>query len=92
MFTFEGKEYRIVGRKEGNLDSGPYQVYETDVERVRSIFAWRPWWVGNKFRFLKRFELRQRLEFVRYSDFDSGWSFQYYWKKWNKRWEDIEIL
>lgn len=92
MFEFGGKKYRITGAEEGQAEWVKWQKKKTDIERVRRIFAWRPWWVGNKFRLFTWFELRQRMQFVRYSGFDDGWSYQDYWKPWHIQWEDIEIL
>ena len=90
-FEFEGKTYNTTEERSGS-DTIDYQVKVTDVTRNRKIFAWRPWWVGNKFRWLKSITIKERLEFIRYSGFDDGWTYQNYWKPWKMTWDVIEIL
>jgi hypothetical protein len=91
-FEFEGKTYIIVKERCGSDDTYDYQVKVTDVTKEREIFAWRPWWIGKKFRWLKTITVKERLEFVRYSDFDDGWTYKNFWKPWQMNWDVIEIL
>ena len=91
-FKFEGKEYNIVSEHKNSADGLYWEEKFTDCERIREIFAFRPWWIGKKFRWLKKITLKENLQFIRYSGFDDGWSYQDYWKPWKARWEVIEIL
>lgn len=91
-FTFEEAEYEIIEEKSGETDRGSWEDKITNFTRVRDIFAYRPWWVGNKFRWLKKITLEERLNFTRHTSFDDGWSYQNYWGPWVAEWEAIEIL
>ena len=91
-FEFNEKTYTILDERSGSGDTCDYEVKVTDVTRDREIFAWRPWWVGKKFRWLKKITVKESLRFVRYSGFDDGWTYQNYWKPWKMDWEVIEIL
>lgn len=92
VFIFEGEKFIITSEYSRETERGWYQVKKTDITRERELFAWRPWWIGRKFRWLKKIKIRENLIFIRYSGFDDGWSYQEYWKKWGKRWDAIEIL
>lgn len=92
IFTFEGKEYNILSEHKGETEGGHYEIKISDVTRERELFAWRPWWVGNKFRWLKKIKIIERLTFARDTSFDDGWTYQEYWGKWEEEWEDEEIL
>lgn len=92
IFDFEGKTYTIVEENKGEADICDWEEKITDVTRERKIFAWRPWWVGKKFRWLKKITIKESLRFVRFSDFDSGWTYQNFWKPWKMDWEVIEII
>jgi len=92
IFTFEGKKYNILSEHEGTTERGHYQIKISDVTQERELFAWRPWWVGNKFRWLKKIKIIERLTFTRDTSFDDGWSYQEYWGNWKKEWEAEEIL
>jgi len=91
-FVFDGKEYTIIKEHKGTTERGDYEIKITDETRERELFAWRPWWVGNKFRWLKKIKIRERLEFYRGSSFDDGWTYQSYWNNWEKEWSAEEIL
>ena len=91
-FVFEGKEYYIISKDKGNTERGDYEMKMTDQTRERELFAWRPWWVGKKFRWLKKIKIRERLWFERSTAFDDGWSYQNYWQPWKKEWDAEEIL
>lgn len=92
LFTFNGKDYNIISENNGYGDICNWEEKVTDVTRIREIFAWRPWWVGNKFRWLKKIKIEERLRFVRYSEFDDGWSYQHYWKSWIMDWNAEYII
>ena len=92
IFTFEGKEYNILSEHKGETERGHYEIKISDVTRERELFAWRPWWVGNKFRWLKKIKIIERLTFARDTSFDDGWTNQEYWGKWEEEWEAEEIL
>jgi len=92
IFTFEGKEYNILSEHKGETERGHYEIKISDVTRERELFAWRPWWVGNKFRWLKKIKIIERLTFARDTSFDDGWTYQEYWGKWEEEWEAEEIL
>ena len=92
IFTFEGKEYNILSEHKGENERGHYEIKISDVTRERELFAWRPWWVGNKFRWLKKIKIIERLTFARDTSFDDGWTYQEYWGKWEEEWEAEEIL
>jgi len=70
IFTFEGKEYNILSEHKGETERGHYEIKISDVTRERELFAWRPWWVGNKFRWLKKIKIIERLTFARDTSFD----------------------
>jgi hypothetical protein len=91
-FTFEGKDYELLGEKSGESERGHWEEKITNTERVREIFAYRPWWVGKKFRWLTKIKIRERLTICRYTYFDDGWTYQNYWGPWKAEWEAIEIL
>lgn len=91
-FKFEGVKYNIIAESSGETERGFWEDKLTDQTRVREIFAYRPWWVGNKFRWLKKITLKEQLIFSRHTGFDDGWSFQYYWQPWKEEWNAIEIL
>jgi len=92
IFNFEGVEYELLGEKSGETDRGHWQEKITNYTRVREIFAWRPWWVGHKFRWLKKITVKERLLICRYTWFDDGWTYQNYWGAWQAEWEAIEIV
>lgn len=91
-FEFKGKTYIIVKEYKSKPDIFNWEKMVTDVIRERQIFAWKPWFIGKKFRWLKKIIIRENLNFVRYGDFDDGWTYQNYWKPWEMCWETIEIL
>ena len=88
VFIFKNKVYNIIDE----IFNKDYEVKITDITRIRNIFAWKPWWIDNQFRFLKKFQLIERLKLVRCTDFDSGWTYQSYWKPWVLKWDSEEIL
>ena len=92
VFEFEGKKYKIIVEDKGSADLCNWEEKFTNVTRKREIFAWRPWWIGNKFRWLKTITIKENLRFVRYSEFDDGWTYQNYWKPWKMDWDAEEIL
>lgn len=92
IFEFEGKDYTIVKENKGETDFGHWEEKVTNVVRKREIFAWRPWWVGKKFRWLKKITVKESLIFIRFTDFDSGWTYQDYWKPWREKWDVTEII
>jgi len=89
---FEGIEYNVIKEKSGETERGFWEEKITDYSRVRKIFAYRPWWVGKKFRWLKTIKIKETLIFTRHTTFDDGWNYQHYWLPWKKEWEAIEIL
>ena len=91
-FEFEGKIYNIIGENKDSADTCNWEEKFTDVTRERKVFAWRPWWIGKKFRWLKGITLKESLRLVRYSDFDDGWTYQEFWKPWKMNWVAEEIL
>jgi hypothetical protein len=91
-FVFEGEEYNIISENKGSTERGYYQMKMTDQTRERELYAWRPWWIGKKFRWFKKIKIRERLWFDRSTTFDDGWSYQNYWQPWRKIWEAEEIL
>jgi hypothetical protein len=77
-----------------------YQIIFLDVFRIRdslSLFGFilvdyhSPQFVytGKWFKFVKIKE--QKIKY-RFSDFDDGWSYQYYWKEWEYSYRFIEII
>ena len=91
-FKFDGIDYTIVEEKTGETERGHWEEKITNIVRAREIFAYRPWWVGNKFRWLKKIKLKERLNITRHTEFDDGWSYQDYWLPWVSEWEAIEIM
>lgn len=89
-FKFKKKTYTIVKKNGGKKSEWEEKI--TDVTRERVIFAWRPWWIGKKFRWLKKITVKESLRFVRYVGFDDGYNYTLYWEPWEKKWEVIEIL
>jgi len=87
-FKFEGVDYNIIEE----IDRNSYQSKITDITRERQIFAIVPWWVGNKFRWLKKITIKERLSIERFSDFDDGWTYQSFWKNWELDWVVEEII
>jgi len=84
--------FNIIESREYSTDYGRVQRKITDRTRVRKIFAWRPWWIEKKFRWFKKIEIEERLEFVRYLEFDDGWSYTYFWKPWKEEWIAQKII
>jgi len=91
-FKHKGINYNIISETSGKAEMMNWEVKITDHTKIKEIFAWHPWWINNKWRWFKKIKIKFQLEIVRYSDFDSGWSYRDYWKPWNLRWESIEIL
>lgn len=91
-FEFEGKNYTIVKENDGENERCFWEEKLTDAIREREIYAWRPWWVGKKFRWLRKIKVKESLRFIRFSDFDGGWTYKNYWKPWKMEWNVIEIL
>lgn len=91
-FKFNGSEYNIIKEYKGSGDLTSWEVKVTDQTRIRDVFAWRPRWVGNKFRFLKKIKIKERMQIMRYTDFDDGWTYQNFWKPWYSDWQSEEIL
>jgi hypothetical protein len=92
IFKFEEKNYNIISENSGIGERCNWEEKTSDIIREQSIFAWRPWWIGNKFRWLKKIKIKERLIFIRYSSFDDGWSYKHYWNPWNVEWNAEEIL
>jgi len=91
-FEFDGIDYNIVEEKSGETERGFWEEKLTNIVRAREVFAYRPWWIGKKFRWLKKITLKEVLIIERRTEFDDGWSYQNVWLPWEKRWEAIEIL
>jgi hypothetical protein len=92
IFKFEEKNYNIISENSGTSDRSNWEEKITDITRENTIYTWRPWWIGNKFRWLKKIRIKERLIFIRYSVFDDGWSYKHFWKPWSIKWEAEEIL
>ncbi len=91
-FEFEGVKYNIIEEKSGETDRSFWEEKITDITRERTLFAFRPWWVGKKFRWLKTIIIKENLVLERHSGFDDGWTYQNYWGPWKLKWNAIEIL
>jgi len=91
-FKFDGIDYTIVEEKSDETERGSWEEKITNVVRTREIFAYRPWWIGKKFRWLKKIKLKEVFIIERYTSFDDGWTYQNYWLPWKEKWEAIEIL
>lgn len=91
-FIFQEKEYNILAEHKDSSERGEYEYKYSDIFRERTLFAYRPWWVGNKFRWLKTITIKENLQFTRRTEFDDGWSYQNYWLPWESEWEAVEIL
>ncbi len=46
-------------------------------------------WTGKWFKYVW---IRQQKIRERYTDFDDGWNYQYYWKEWQEDWVFIEFI
>ena len=90
-FEFEDKLYNIIEEK-GNSTDSEYEYLKTDHTQKRTFFAIFPILIKGKFRWMKFVKVRERLCFQRFLGFDDGWSYQFYWKKWEETWEKEEIL
>jgi len=88
IFTFGENDYKIISE----INKSDWEEKITDVTRKRTIFAWRPWWVGNKFRWFKIITLKERLSFTRYTSFDDGLTYQNYWGYWDMDWNAEKII
>lgn len=88
QFTFGDKKYTIINE----LNTNDAQWKYTNVFRTRKVFAWRPYWIGDKFRWLKSIYIKEQFIFFRCLEFDDGWTYRYYWGKWSSYWEGVEIL
>lgn len=91
-FKFIETDYNIVEEKKGETERGFWEEKITDVLREREIFAYRPWWIGKKFRWLKKIKIKEVFIIERHTEFDDGWSYMNLWLPWKGRWEAIEIL
>jgi len=74
--TKNNNEYIVQGHESWQRAS----VRETDVTRVREIFAWFPIYLKRKFAWFKSVYVLQRLCWASYEQF-SEWSYQNYWAK-----------
>ena len=91
-FKFEEVEYNIIGESKGESDRGFWEDLYTDVFRERTLFAYRPWWIGKKFRWLKKLTVKDQIRICRRTYFDDGWTYQNHWLPWGGEWEAVEIL
>jgi len=91
-FKFDGIDYTIIEEKSGETERGFWEEKVTNVVRTREIFAYRPWWIGKKFRWLKKIRIQEVLSIERYTSFDDGWSYQNVWGPWKENWEATKIF
>ena len=89
-FKFENKEYNILEEK-CEIEND-WELKISDQFKIKDIFAFRPWWIGNKFRWFKKIKVKYQLQFIRYSKFDDGWNYMNYWGPWHIIWDAVEIL
>ena len=77
-----------------------HQIEKIEEYRVRRRISIFPWicvigfdsdyhWTGKWFKFV---EIREQKIRERYTDFDSGWTYQEYWKPWEDGWRLVEII
>lgn len=81
-------------------DTQDCQSKETGKVRKRRFFAWYPIWLayevliplrGCQFTWWKWVEVEEKQKLNRYSKFDDGWSYDFYWGEWKERWITIAI-
>ncbi|MCK9575720.1 MAG: hypothetical protein WC979_02285 [Candidatus Pacearchaeota archaeon] len=83
-----------------NTISKDYEIVKTERFRVRVIFSIFPFivangfesdfhWTGKWFSFVS---IREQFVKERCADFDSGWTFNWYWCEWKESWKLFEIL
>jgi len=74
---------------------------ETGALRTRTLFAWYPIWIGMdsliplrgcKIQWLKKVHIIEKQVLYRYTGFDDGWSYQFYWKSWKEKWVIIDVI
>jgi len=82
------------------VDDKEYQVKETGETRERIRFAWLPIYLGLpnliplrgcKFTWLKKVKITEKQVLYRTLDFDDGWSYQFFWRKWKEEWIIIKL-
>jgi len=82
------------------IDDGKYQEKETGEVRERVFFAWYPVYLGLpdliplpgcKFTWLRKVKITEKQVMFRGTEFDDGWSYQFYWGKWKEKWVIIRL-
>lgn len=73
------------------------QIKETTELRIRKAFSF--FWIfisdGTFFKsskFIGNINIEEQKYYIRYLDFDDGWSYQYFWGKWYTEWKFIKII
>lgn len=87
-FTYNGKKYVIIK----SHSSKDYEVLYTDIKKYITLFLFYPIFINNKFRCFKKVKIEKTFIIYRYSDFDSGWNYELFWKKWKHKYEITDIL
>lgn len=92
--------YPTPGRESYLVNDSDYQVKETGETRIREFYAWFPVYLGQqdliplpgcKFTWFRKVRIVQKEVMSRCTDFDSGWTYQSYWKSWTTKWITIDI-
>jgi len=82
------------------VDGNDYQVKETGQIRVRTFFAWYPVYLGMpdliplpgcKITWLRNVMITEKQLLYRGTDYDSGWTYQWFWKSWREKWVIIKL-
>lgn len=91
--NLNGKTYNIVNSFESSDVEGHYEfiVYETDENKTKNFFAWYPLWIGKKFRWFKRVDVKYTYYVSIKNDFDE-WTYSRYWSSPVGEWRMKEIL
>ena len=93
------RKYTPSSDRELSVNRESYQRMDFDEFRTRKVFSFFPFifvegfeiaiaWTGKWFKFVEVYEQKTK---ERYSSFDDGWSYQYYWKEWKENWRFVKL-
>jgi hypothetical protein len=83
-----------------NYFSDDYELVALEEYRTRKRLSIFPWivtsgfngdyhWTGKWFTFVS---IKEQKVKIRYTEFDSGWSYQNYWTPWKESWYFLEVV
>ena len=90
----DGKTYNILDKSLGTdfHDDIDYESLKTDTTKENTVFIWFPTCIDEKWVFMKKVKVIERLYLNRWRQFDDGWSYSFYWGPWKEEWKYEKIL